>query len=316
MKKWKALLLAGALIMSGGFATGAKAAPQNHPGELAYKHVEVLTEGIGPRVAGSENEAKARAYIAAELNKLGMNSKVQPFQYTRKSVVKSSANIFALKDSKKTNKQIIVGTHYDSVKTGKGADDNASSVGVILETAKKLQHRTLPYDVKFIFFGAEEEGLQGSSFYVSQMNHNERKNTVAMINLDSLLAGDNIYVYGGEQDSWIRDLALSIAGKKKIPLETNPGLNPEYPAGTTGDWSDHAPFKKAGIPVAYLEATNWEIGDLDGYTQTVNHGAIWHTDNDNLSFLNKAFPGRPKERLYQFTTIMTELLTDMKHELR
>ncbi|CAM3960370.1 M20/M25/M40 family metallo-hydrolase [Mesobacillus zeae] len=315
MKKLQLALLAGLLVLSG-FTIQAKAAPQNHPGKLAYKHVEYLTEGIGPRVAGTENEGKARTYIAEELNKLGFKADVQPFSYTRKNVTKNSANIVALKDSKKTTKQIIVGAHYDSAKIGKGADDNASSVGVILETAKKLQHRNLPYDVKFIFFGAEEEGLQGSSYYANNMKNAEIKNTIAMINLDSLLAGDNIYVYGSADQGWIRDLALNIAGKKKIPLETNPGLNPEYPAGTTGDWSDHAPFKKAGIPIAYLEATNWEIGDLDGYTQTIEHGAIWHTENDNLTFLNTAFPGRPQERLYQFTTILTELLADMKHEVK
>jgi alkaline phosphatase isozyme conversion protein len=91
-----------------------------------------------------------------------------------------------------------------------------------------------------------------------------------MINLDSLLAGDKIYVYGSaDEGGWIRDLSLDIAKQRKIPLETNPGINPEYPKGTTGDWSDHAPFQAAGIPIGYFEATNWEIGELDGYTQTV-----------------------------------------------
>ena len=83
------------------------------------------------------------------------------------------------------------------------------------------------------------------NYYANNMSTEEIHNTIGMINLDSLLAGDNIYVYGGAgEDGWICDLALDIANKKKIPLETNPGINPDYPEGTTGDWSDHAPSRQ------------------------------------------------------------------------
>ncbi|MCH5586196.1 M20/M25/M40 family metallo-hydrolase [Shimazuella sp. AN120528] len=202
-----------------------------------------------------------------------------------------------------------MGAHYDSVSVGKGADDNGSSIGVVLETLQALSKKKTPYTLKIIFFGSEEAGLQGSKYYVSQMTDAEKKNTVAMINLDSLIAGDNMYVYGDQgKQGKLRDLALEIAKKHKIPMSTNPGLNPDYPAGTTGDWSDHAPFKAVGIPYAYFEATNWEIGDLDGYTQTVKHGEIWHTENDNLTFLEKEFPGRVKEHLRGFTIVLTELI--------
>ncbi|MBT2755327.1 M20/M25/M40 family metallo-hydrolase [Mesobacillus foraminis] len=310
--------LAGTFTIAAFFSAGhAEAAPKKFAGDLAYQHIVELTEEIGPRVAGSENEKKAREYIKKELSNLDVTTEIQPFNYTRREAQKSSANIIGVKDSPKTEKQIIVGAHYDSVSTGKGADDNASSVGVILETAKALEKRSLPYDIKFIFFGAEEEGLQGSTFYAKNMSKQEIDQTIGMINLDSLLAGDQIYVYGGSGEAgWIRDLALDIAEKRKIPLQTNPGLNPEFPAGTTGDWSDHAPFKNLGISIAYLEATNWEIGGMDGYDQTVKHGGIWHTQNDNLQFLEREFPGRTKEHLNQFTNILTQLLTEIKKEAK
>ncbi|MGM0904532.1 MAG: M20/M25/M40 family metallo-hydrolase [Bacillota bacterium] len=312
-----AMVVAGVFTASAFLTVGSvSAAPKKFAGELAYEHVEYLTEAIGPRVAGTENEKKARKYIMNELEKLDLEVQEQSFDYTRRGVKKHSANAIGIMDNPKTNKQIIVGAHYDSVGVGKGADDNASSVGVILETAKALDKRNLPYDIKYVFFGAEEEGLQGSKYYANHMNPEEVKNTIGMINLDSLLAGDNIYVYGGAgEDGWIRDLALSIAKQRKIPLLTNPGINPDYPAGTTGDWSDHAPFKAKGITIAYLEATNWELGDLDGYTQTEKHGGIWHTQNDTLEFLEQEFPGRTQEHLNQFTNILTQLLTDIKKEL-
>ncbi|MBY0099672.1 M20/M25/M40 family metallo-hydrolase [Mesobacillus maritimus] len=317
MNKVKTAVVAGVFTASAFLTVGsASAAPKKFAGDLAYDHVVHLTEEIGPRVAGSKNETIARQYILNELEKLDLEVKEQKFNYTRRGVTSSSANAIGVKDNPKTNKQIIVGAHYDSVSAGKGADDNASSVGVILETAKALDKRNLPYDIKYVFFGAEEEGLQGSNYYANNMTDEEIENTIGMINLDSLLAGDNIYVYGGAgEDGWIRDLALKIADQRKIPLQTNPGINPKYPKGTTGDWSDHAPFKGKGITIAYLEATNWELGDQDGYTQTEKHGGIWHTKNDNLEFLEKEFPGRTKEHLNQFTNILTQLLTDIKKEL-
>ncbi|WP_110114016.1 M20/M25/M40 family metallo-hydrolase [Bacillus sp. CGMCC 1.16541] len=283
-------------------------------GQVAYKHMAYISETIGTRVMGTEKEKETSEYIQRKLRKLGYDTEVQPFTFTRKGTSISSENVIATKKGK-SKKELIVGAHYDSVATAKGADDNASSVGVILETAKALQKKKTPYTIKFVLFGAEEGGLNGSNYYVSQMSEKEKNNTVAMINLDSLVAGDYMYVYGSkEEKGWVRDHALKIADKKKLDLTTNPGVNPEYPKGTTGDWSDHAPFEKAGIPIAYFEATNWEIGDQDGYTQTVKHGAIWHTEKDNISFLEKEFPGRIEERLHTFTTVLTELLVSVKKE--
>ncbi|WP_235846873.1 M20/M25/M40 family metallo-hydrolase [Neobacillus soli] len=285
-------------------------------GAEAYKHTEYLSEKIGTRVTGTANEEKAGTYLFDEMEKLGFQPIKQKFSYTTRGVTTNTANIIGVRKgntNNTTHKQIIVGAHYDSVNVGRGADDNASSIGVILETAKALQKKNLQYDIKFIFFGAEETGTRGSNYYVSQMSKEEIANTVAMINLDSLLAGDKVYAYGSPgAKGWIRDLAFDIADKKHIPLETNPGLNKSYPKGTTGDWSDHAAFQKAGIPIGYLEATNWEIGDLDGYTQTVKHGGIWHTKNDNLAFLEKEFPGRVAAHLEQFTLILTGLLTNIE----
>ena len=139
-----------------------------------------------------------------------------------------------------------------------------------------------------------------------------------MINLDSLAVGDFKYVYGSSgKDGWLREFALDIGEELSIDIQTNPGLNPEYPKGTTGDWSDHAPFKAIGIPYAYFEATNWEIGDMDGYTQTVKHGAIWHNPGkDNLAFIEREFPGRTKEHLRSFSHILTELTLTLKQNTR
>lgn len=178
-----------------------------------------------------------------------------------------------------------------------------------MEAAERLKDIDTPYSIRFIAFGSEEVSLRGSNYYASNMSKEDISNTVGMINMDSLAVGDKMYVYGSAGDKgFIRDLALNIAKNKNLNIGTNPGHNPEYPAGTTGDWSDHAPFNRLGIPYGYLESTNWELGDKDGYTQTEKHGGVWHTKNDNLEFIQREFPGRIEEHLSAFSSLLTELL--------
>jgi len=276
-------------------------------GAMAYEHMKYLAYEIGSRVAGTDNERKAEQYIKGQFQRIGFETTVQDFSYIRRGTTTNSSNVIAYKPGK-SSKQIIVGAHYDSVSVGRGVDDNASGVGVLLEVAEVLKNIPTPYSIVFIAFGAEETGLRGSNYYAANMTPAEIKNTIGMINMDSLAVGDKMYVYGGlGHAGFIRDQALEIVKKKKLHVGTNPGLNPVYPAGTTGDWSDHAPFKNLGIPYGYLEATNWEIGALDGYDQTVKFGGVWHTANDTIEFIEREYPGRIHEHLSIFSTLLTDL---------
>ncbi|MBN2982897.1 MULTISPECIES: M20/M25/M40 family metallo-hydrolase [Cohnella] len=282
------------------------------PGYLAYEFLEYLSSTIGTRVAGSVQDVYARDYIAEQFAAMGLDVARQDFSYTRSGTTVQTQNIVATKPGA-SPKVLIVGAHFDSVSAGKGTDDNASGVAVMLETAKNVAQLPTPYTVKFVAFGAEEQGLRGSNYYVSQMSDEDKKNTVAMINLDSLAVGDHMYIYGGAgEQGFVRDQGLAIAERLGLNLQTNPGINPDYPAGTTGDWSDHAPFKRAGIPYGYLEATNWTLGDLDGYTQTEQDGEIWHTPKDNLEYISANYPGRIEERLSTFTQVLTHLVLELE----
>lgn len=283
-------------------------------GVEAKEHVDYLSNNIGQRVSGTDNELKAKDYIANEFKKYGYQVEEQPFTFEHKGQTITSHNIIAYHPEVTSSDQVIVGAHYDSVADNgsKGADDNASGIGVMLETAHRLFEQNLNVPVRFIAFGGEEMGLQGSKAYVNQMSEDERRHTLGMINLDSLIGGDYPYLYAGlSGDTYLAYLGLSLAKAMQLPIQTSPGLNPEYPAGRTGDWSDHAPFKDIGIPVAYLESTNWGIGDLDGYNQTVAAGPIMHTERDNLAYLEDKFPGRVEERLMQHAKLLYHMLLNL-----
>ena len=284
------------------------------PGTDAMVYLNDLSTA-GARAAGTETEIAAGAYIQKTLEDMGYTVTLEPFTFDDdQGATQNSNNIIAMKTGD-TEKTVIVGAHYDSMTAGDGVDDNASGIAVELEAAKVLKDVKTPETIKFIFFGAEEPGLYGSAYHVSKMTPGEIANTVLMVNFDSLIAGDFAYVYGkGDATGKARDRALEIAKENKLTLITQPGENPDYPAGTTGDWSDHAAFKAVGIPYLYFESTNWTLGEKDGYTQVdmklgVN-GEIWHTEFDKMAYMKANFPGRMEERLATFAAVTEALLKE------
>ncbi|WP_136799480.1 M20/M25/M40 family metallo-hydrolase [Desulfosediminicola ganghwensis] len=265
--------------------------PVQITGESAYRHVQNLAEGLGARVTGTPAELEARFYVIMEFESMGYDVEVQPFTYERGGETYESANIVATREGK-FDQAVILGAHYDSVSericdTGEistGAGDNASGVGVMLEVAETLtEYKTLG-TIRFIAFGGEEMGLHGSQYYANQMTEEEIENTAAMINLDSVSSGDYFYVYSGVDDNpgWVRDLALSIGNRIGYDLRTSPGSD-YFEYGTTGDWSDHVPFRLLGIPIAYFEWMNWDI-EPDGGVETEEFGWIMHTCRDNIDY--------------------------------
>jgi hypothetical protein len=137
-----------------------------------------------------------------------------------------------------------------------------------------------------------------------------------MINLDSLSVGDKLYIHAGfNEKTWARDEMLNLINLRKLPIEIQPGLNPDYPAGLTPDWfSDYTAFNQAGIPIVAFESTNWEIGDYDDWIQTEEYGSFWHNDeqSDSLARIEELFPGRPMVRLNAYTTLVFEFLKHLK----
>jgi len=60
----------------------------------------------------------------------------------------------------------VVGSHYDSVEAGPGADDDASGTAALLEAARVLAGHPMPATIVFASFTGEEAGLLGSREFV------------------------------------------------------------------------------------------------------------------------------------------------------
>lgn len=236
-------------------------------------------------------------------------------------VTATTSNIVVKKQGK-SEKQIIVGAHYD----GDGTGDNGSGVSLALTTAQHLVDVETAYTIVFVFFSAEEYGCHGSTFYANNMTEKEISDTLYMINMDSLICGDYCYLYGGKQDKANKtvtdteafDNAMAVAEGLGLKFKKNPWTfeNPApgddevaYASPSTGDWSDHKGFKNKGIKYVYFEATNWEIPDYTGYGETYLIGMLMNTPNDYLEYIETYFPGRPMKHLKQFSALLNALVT-------
>ena len=162
-------------------------------------------------------------------------------------------------------KIVIVGAHYDGVDTP-AANDNASGTSVILEIARILKEQKveLPFDVKFIAFGAEEIGLVGSNYYANHMDIDEKNATIAMLNFDMVGVGDTfeISMAGGENASKLIGLARNALKEMGLSLDVSQKEN-----------SDHSSFSYVGIPAILIEA-----GPFKDY----------HTDKDTVEGIEPA----------------------------
>ena len=146
----------------------------------------------------------------------------------------------------------MIGAHYDSVRVGRGAFDNASGVALMMELADALRDEKTPYTLVFVAFGAEEAGLRGSEHYVAEMSEQARADTVLMLNFDSVATGDRVYCYSSKDAAWPQLALRSLARAQDTYFLTSPGLNNDYPYGTTGDWSDHVAFEQGRHPLPLL----------------------------------------------------------------
>ena len=301
-------------------ATAVPPTPARPRGLIARQHLEALAVTIGPRSPGSPEEAQAARYIQGTFVSLGYVPQWQPFSITvevdGQEATLSSANVIAVKAGS-SSQEIIVGAHYDSVAGSAGADDNAAAVAVLLEAAALVQNVPTPCTVRFIAFGAEELHMDGSRYYVGRMSAADIRNTVAMINLDGLIAGDFAYVYGsaGTPGS-LRDWILQKAPEEGLELDGRTAAELVSPDGTPCDCSDYSPFEAAGIPFAYFEASNWNVGEQDGWTQVDprygDEGQIRHTEYDTVAYIESTFPGRIANYLDLFVTLLYDALTQFQ----
>jgi hypothetical protein len=220
----------------------------------ARAHMTAIA-ALGVRRAGSVNESRAASYVFARFKSFGYRPRVLRFRLANGAV--SRDVIAVMKGSSATAPIIIMGAHMDSIDNrgsrGPGANDDASGVGVVLETARALATIPSKYEIRFVAFGAEEmidanpdHHHAGSRAYAKSLTAAERKRVAGMVNLDMVGVGSRFGI--GTQSG-----APTTFARYHIATAHMLGYKPALVGHGTG--SDHEAFVRLGIRVAYYDWT-------------------------------------------------------------
>ena len=296
-------------------------------GDNAYAFMKQLQSNYPYRQVNSSNGmlSGAEEWLKSQIATMGYEYMAQPFTMTSADGVTPcyGENLIFSKQGA-SDRVIVVGAHYDCVEQTFGTDDNASGVGVLLELASIYSTKESPYTIRFILFSAEEPGCLGSQYYVDNLSQEERDRIACMINIDTIAAGDNMYLYGGTVDDsgsivqdWAVYQAQSAADLLGIDMSFHPDVNDSFPTPTKATASDQMPFANVGIPYIYCEASNWNGEPYTNFYQTSNSavdgGTIMHkAEYDNLTFIENTFGTRAYEHLQAYAKLLDYLLENMK----
>jgi hypothetical protein len=174
------LIIVGGIALASGRPPGAL--PADAPDSAfsaarAMKHVEAIARQ--PHPLGSAAEDPVRAYIMDELKKLGLEPQIQRPRDARERGSESeshpsrsdAANIVARwrGSGPAGKKALLLSAHYDSVRRGPGAGDDASGVAAILEGLRALKAMPPPErDIIVLINDGEEVGLHGADVFASE----------------------------------------------------------------------------------------------------------------------------------------------------
>jgi leucyl aminopeptidase len=180
------------------------------------------------------------------------------FKLENLSITETGDNILAVQWGTKTPEEFVIcGAHYDSYSwdgydpdtiRSPGADDNASGVAGVLETARLLSNYTFDRTIIFANWCAEECGLLGSAAFAADCAA-QNMDIVGYFNLDMtgyLEEGSDIHVHlmYTTQDSTIADYVYNFSHV----------YFPEMPIRQAwlawGD-SDYSSFNRNGYPAVH-----------------------------------------------------------------
>jgi hypothetical protein len=134
----------------------------------AWAHLSALA-AIGPRVAGTEGSAQARAYIRGELEKLGLEVREQHATIRRgdSGPTLEIVNLAAKIPGSSSEDLILLMAPYDSERFETfrflGVNDGASGAALLLEDARVLAADPLPYTTWVVFLDGEAPLAPGAA---------------------------------------------------------------------------------------------------------------------------------------------------------
>lgn len=256
---------------------------------------------FGPRVPGTKAHTDCREHIIDLLHRYGADSvTVHTAPVTDPSTGKDATvyNIFASINPAALHRVILL-AHYDSRPTADedpdpkrralpidGANDGASGVAVMLETARLLAKAPLDsLGVDLLFTDYEDSGIEGggdgtwclgAQAWAEQMPYTAVNRPQFGILLD-MVGGKNA-VFPRE---YFSDRHASTVVDKVWAVASAASMASRFPNSAGGAITDdHLPLNQAGIPtIDIIESNNPATGSFN---------PTWHTSSDNLASIDPA----------------------------
>lgn len=300
------------------------------------------------RIPGSDGEKQAseyiRKYLETETSLIAKNTTyikngVQEFSFDSEisNVYEKSQNIiYTLESSKETSKKVIIGCHYDSIAIdmdassetyGKYVDSesingSAGNVATLLSLASLISADNLEFDIEFVFFGAGESNNAGSSYYTKGISNDDKKNIIAMININQVAVGEQLYFYMNEvstkPEKLVEDIVddrkidvelVSTAHLNKVLLEEDNVLGLGYNHVALD--SDNINFMKENIPTINIFAGDYSDGVIIGRQEFAGKDLVTYTVNDNIDYILENFSDYAMEdNMYNVFKMVYYTLTD------
>ncbi len=274
------------------------------------------------RVNYLKNKALSMGYEASQIDE---SEKVKYVNRFNSNAIEEAINLkITKKATVDTKKFVVVAANYDNAEgltedilNSDGTSSNGVGVATVLAIMEEIKDIPLNFNVEFVFFGASEIGLQGSSYYVNQLKINNRlDDLLLMVNIWGIGAGDNSYLYDDEMHWKHYEYISNIASKNnlgfnKMPadkkvfgvVEPNIGLEYNHQALL----SDVAPFIAKRLPTISLFSGNFTS---KGFVQSKNYGNLMQSSNDTIEKFNDVFGDKGKIQMNDAVALVKAVLTN------
>ena len=169
--------------------------------EATVQHLQ----DYGSRIWDSDNAFAASDWIASRMEALGLEVEQQPFYAsTWMGSGNAAPNVIGIqRGTLYPDTYVVCGSHFDSFSyeamfgggPAPGADDNATGVASVLESARIMTQYEFEYSIIYCAYGCEEMGLYGSEAYASRCQQ-EGMDIIGYFNNDmnGYLYGDQIHI--------------------------------------------------------------------------------------------------------------------------
>ena len=224
------------------------------------------------RMWNSTNAFAASDWIAGRMAALGLEVEQQPFYAnTWYGSGQAAPNVIGIqRGTLYPDTYVVCGSHFDSFSYSgncPGADDNATGVASVLESARIMTQYEFEYSIVYCAYGCEEMGLYGSEAYASRCQQ-QGMDIIGYFNNDmnGYLYGDTIHIDCIYPNSvaQIGDYYMNVADTYFPEMQVRHVL-------LLGGDSDHTSFNQHGYMGIY------PFEDVDHYIPYI------HTSDDSVN---------------------------------